>query len=88
MDIYIGDIMHFNMEQIFPGELRQDWSQETDIRVVANLPFNVSTPLIIKVGGQVSTSCNRKLTMHLRSSCENDNQDIANALSKRLPIEI
>jgi 16S rRNA A1518/A1519 N6-dimethyltransferase RsmA/KsgA/DIM1 with predicted DNA glycosylase/AP lyase activity len=59
MDIYIGDIMHFNMEQIFPGELRQDWSQETDIRVVANLPFNVSTPLIIKVARQVSTFRNR-----------------------------
>jgi 16S rRNA A1518/A1519 N6-dimethyltransferase RsmA/KsgA/DIM1 with predicted DNA glycosylase/AP lyase activity len=88
MDIYIGDIMHFNMEQIFPGELRQDWSQETDIRVVANLPFNVSTPLIIKVGGEVITSCNRKLTMPLRSSCENDHQDIVNLLVERLPTEI
>ncbi len=42
--------MHFNMEQLFPAELRKEWGAEVpDIRVVANLPFNVSTPLIIKV---------------------------------------
>lgn len=50
LDIYTGDVMHFNMEKLFPEELRRDWSQleGPDIRVVANLPFNVSTPLIIK----------------------------------------
>lgn len=48
MDIYMGDVLHFNMERIFPEELRRDWTEEPDIRIVANLPFNVSTPLIIK----------------------------------------
>jgi 16S rRNA A1518/A1519 N6-dimethyltransferase RsmA/KsgA/DIM1 with predicted DNA glycosylase/AP lyase activity len=41
--------MHFNMEKIFPDNLRRDWADEPEIRIVANLPFNVSTPLIIKV---------------------------------------
>ena len=49
LDIYMGDVMYFNMEKIFPAELRRDWDQEVDIRIVANLPFNVSTPLIVKV---------------------------------------
>jgi dimethyladenosine transferase 1 len=50
LDIYVGDVMHFNMEQLFPAELRKEWGAEVpDIRVVANLPFNVSTPLIVKV---------------------------------------
>jgi dimethyladenosine transferase 1 len=50
LDIYVGDVMHFNMERLFPAELRKEWGAEVpDIRVVANLPFNVSTPLIIKV---------------------------------------
>jgi hypothetical protein len=48
--------MHFNMEQLFPAELRKEWGAEVpDIRIVANLPFNVSTPLIIKVRNVILT---------------------------------
>ncbi len=58
MDIYVGDVMHFNMEQLFPAELRKEWGAEVpDIRVVANLPFNVSTPLIIKVRFLILMHC-------------------------------
>jgi len=49
MDIHIGDVMTFNMKNIFPDNLRVGWEErEPDIRLVGNLPFNVSTPLIIK----------------------------------------
>eukprot|EP00088_Acartia_fossae_P031782 TRINITY_DN325_c0_g1_i1.p1 TRINITY_DN325_c0_g1~~TRINITY_DN325_c0_g1_i1.p1 ORF type:complete len:346 (+),score=57.92 TRINITY_DN325_c0_g1_i1:1118-2155(+) len=49
MDIHMGDVLSFNMEKLFPDYLRKDWEGEVpDIRVVGNLPFNVSTPLIVK----------------------------------------
>ncbi|XP_023326645.1 dimethyladenosine transferase 1, mitochondrial [Eurytemora carolleeae] len=49
LDIHLGDVLSFNMQNIFPDGLRKDWLEEIpDIRVVGNLPFNVSTPLIIK----------------------------------------
>ena len=49
MDIHLGDVLSFNMQNIFPDGLRRDWEDVVpDVRVVGNLPFNVSTPLIIK----------------------------------------
>ena len=49
LDIHLGDVLSFNMQNIFPDGLRRDWEDVVpDVRVVGNLPFNVSTPLIIK----------------------------------------
>jgi len=49
LDIHIGDVLTFNMEKLFDDNLRRDWNDDTpDIRVIGNLPFNVSTPLIIR----------------------------------------
>jgi dimethyladenosine transferase 1 len=49
LNIHLGDVLHFNMENLFPQTLRKPWDgDEPDIGVVANLPFNVSTPLLIK----------------------------------------
>jgi len=49
MDIHLGDVLAFNMQQLLPDSYRTDWEKEVpDIRVIGNLPFNVSTPLIIK----------------------------------------
>eukprot|EP00090_Calanus_glacialis_P003474 TRINITY_DN12570_c0_g1_i3.p1 TRINITY_DN12570_c0_g1~~TRINITY_DN12570_c0_g1_i3.p1 ORF type:complete len:356 (-),score=119.76 TRINITY_DN12570_c0_g1_i3:115-1182(-) len=49
LDIHIGDVMHFNMEKIFPASMATDWEGEPpNISLIGNLPFNVSTPLIIK----------------------------------------
>jgi len=49
LNIHLGDVLHFNMENLFPQNFRKPWEgDEPDIRLVANLPFNVSTPLIIK----------------------------------------
>ena len=45
----MGDALTFNMENLFPDTLRREWEAEVpDIRVIGNLPFNISTPLIIK----------------------------------------
>jgi len=49
MDIHIGDALTFNMQELFPQGIRRDWEGNVpDIRVVGNLPFNISTPLLIK----------------------------------------
>lgn len=49
MKIIVGDVMDYTFDGLFPEELRTEWSQAPPpIHVVGNLPFNVSTPLIIK----------------------------------------
>lgn len=49
MDIIYNDIMKTNMESLFPMEKKRNWNDKPpDIFVIGNLPFSVSTPLIIK----------------------------------------
>jgi len=50
LDIHLGDVLTFNMEHLFPDGLRKDWEEgePPDIRLIGNLPFNVSTILIVK----------------------------------------
>jgi len=49
LDIYIGDVLAFNMAKLFPDSLRQTWENEQNqMSVLGNLPFNVSTPLIVR----------------------------------------
>lgn len=49
MNIIHGDVMKFNMENLFPEDAKQPWeSHPPYIHIIGNLPFNVSTPLIIK----------------------------------------
>ncbi|OWK55141.1 Dimethyladenosine transferase 1, mitochondrial [Lonchura striata] len=44
-----GDILTYKMEKAFPKHLKKSWDDEPpDIHVIGNLPFSVSTPLIIK----------------------------------------
>ncbi|NXX42270.1 TFB1M transferase, partial [Tricholaema leucomelas] len=44
-----GDILTYNMEKAFPKHLKKNWEDEPpDIHIIGNLPFSVSTPLIIK----------------------------------------
>lgn len=48
MDIILDDIMKINMNQLFPSSEAKEWSDKTPkLRIIGNLPFNVSTPLII-----------------------------------------
>ncbi|KAH9526472.1 Dimethyladenosine transferase 1, mitochondrial [Dermatophagoides farinae] len=49
MKIIVGDVMDYTFDNLFPGHLKKEWHEESpDIRIIGNLPFNVSTPLIIK----------------------------------------
>ncbi|XP_014768661.1 dimethyladenosine transferase 1, mitochondrial [Octopus bimaculoides] len=49
MDIIHGDILKFDMGRLFPEELKTPWaSKPPPIHIIGNLPFNVSTPLIIR----------------------------------------
>ncbi|XP_051469395.1 dimethyladenosine transferase 1, mitochondrial isoform X2 [Apus apus] len=44
-----GDILTYKMERAFPKHLKRNWEDEPpDIHIIGNLPFSVSTPLIIK----------------------------------------
>jgi len=49
MRIFSGDVLDFNMEPIFPSELSTHWSdKQPHLHIIGNLPFNVSTPLIVR----------------------------------------
>ncbi|XP_033368630.1 dimethyladenosine transferase 1, mitochondrial isoform X2 [Parus major] len=44
-----GDILTYKMEKAFPYHLKKKWEDEPpDIHIIGNLPFSVSTPLIIR----------------------------------------
>ncbi|XP_054250750.1 dimethyladenosine transferase 1, mitochondrial isoform X2 [Indicator indicator] len=44
-----GDILTYKMENAFPKLLKKNWEDEPpDIHIIGNLPFSVSTPLIVK----------------------------------------
>ncbi|NWU33383.1 TFB1M transferase, partial [Hylia prasina] len=44
-----GDILTYKMEKAFPQHLKKNWEDEPpNIHIIGNLPFSVSTPLIIK----------------------------------------
>ncbi|XP_050460648.1 dimethyladenosine transferase 1, mitochondrial [Cataglyphis hispanica] len=49
MDIIYDDIRKTNIESLFSMEEKRNWDDKApDIYIIGNLPFNVSTPLIIK----------------------------------------
>lgn len=49
MDIIYDDIRNLNMNNIFPMEEKKEWlDQVPNIHLIGNLPFNVSTILIIE----------------------------------------
>ncbi|XP_066948115.1 dimethyladenosine transferase 1, mitochondrial [Macrobrachium rosenbergii] len=50
LHIELGDVLTFNMENSFPQELAtQSWDDRVPkIHIIGNLPFSVSTPLIIR----------------------------------------
>lgn len=44
-----GDILTYRMDRSFPKHLRKEWEDDPpNVHIIGNLPFNVSTPLIIK----------------------------------------
>nr|XP_056709247.1 dimethyladenosine transferase 1, mitochondrial [Euleptes europaea] len=44
-----GDILTYKLAKAFPQHLKKEWEDDPpDIHIIGNLPFSVSTPLIIK----------------------------------------
>ncbi|KYO18614.1 dimethyladenosine transferase 1, mitochondrial [Alligator mississippiensis] len=44
-----GDVLTYRMDRAFPEHLRKTWQDDPpNIHIIGNLPFSVSTPLIIK----------------------------------------
>ncbi|KAF3429294.1 hypothetical protein E2986_02693 [Frieseomelitta varia] len=49
MEIIFDDVMTFHMENVLPSTETKTWTDKCPrIKIIGNLPFNVSTPLIIK----------------------------------------
>lgn len=49
VNIILGDVMSFNMQNLFSVSKCKNWADDyPDIQIIGNLPFNVSTALIIK----------------------------------------
>ncbi|PNF25888.1 Dimethyladenosine transferase 1, mitochondrial [Cryptotermes secundus] len=49
MKVILGDVMNFDMSKIFSENKRQEWEDcPPHIHIIGNLPFSVSTPLIIR----------------------------------------
>ncbi|XP_035225088.1 dimethyladenosine transferase 1, mitochondrial-like [Stegodyphus dumicola] len=49
MKIILGDIMDLSLGNVFPRDLAHDWKlSPPPFYIIGNLPFNISTPLIIK----------------------------------------
>ncbi|RUS85173.1 hypothetical protein EGW08_007077 [Elysia chlorotica] len=59
MKIIQGDILGFDMSDVVPPEYTCQWQDNTpNIHVIGNLPFSVSTPLIIRWLNSISTQSN------------------------------
>ena len=49
LHIELGDVLTFNMENTFPKDLTKSWDDNIPkIHIIGNLPFNISTPLVIR----------------------------------------
>lgn len=48
MDVYRDDILNFDIQHIFPKNIRCDWEGNTPpIHIIGNLPFAISTRLLV-----------------------------------------
>lgn len=55
VEIYLGDVLDFDMSNIFPNSEAKDWLDvPPNVHIIGNLPFNVSTPLITRWLEQMS----------------------------------
>jgi dimethyladenosine transferase 1 len=56
LSVYEGDVLSFNMQNIIPPDLASPWDgPPPNIHIIGNLPFSVSTPLLIQWLAAMST---------------------------------
>lgn len=56
MKIILGDCLDYSFETLFPPSVAKDWQRvNEDVNVIANLPFAVSIPLLIRWLSHMST---------------------------------
>lgn len=49
LDIILGDVLLLDMSKMFRDDLRMTWEDRCpNIHLLGNLPFSVSTPLIVR----------------------------------------
>ncbi|MCL4133479.1 UNVERIFIED_CONTAM: hypothetical protein GTU68_000278 [Idotea baltica] len=59
LSIHLGDILKYDLSSLLPTELSQPWDGPIPkSHIIGNLPFNVSTPLIIKWLHEISLKSN------------------------------
>jgi len=51
LEVHMGDCLSFNVENMFPEEVRVPWDSDhiSNLVLVGNLPFNVATPFFLKL---------------------------------------
>ena len=52
MKIMLGDILDYTLIDLFPSECKQDWNKSSNIYLISNLPFNISTEFLVKLLNQ------------------------------------
>lgn len=56
MKVIIGDILDYSLGGFLHPSLRREWTKDSPpIHIIGNLPFNISTPLLIKWLKQIHT---------------------------------
>lgn len=52
MKIMLGDILDYTLIDLFQNETKKDWKQNSNVYLISNLPFNISTEFLIKLLNQ------------------------------------
>lgn len=52
MKIMLGDCLDYTFANLFPEECKKEWNQASNVYLISNLPFNVSTQFLIKMLNQ------------------------------------
>jgi len=58
--VFWGDVLSFNLSKVFPEETSTPWGDDKlpDLHIIGNLPFSVSTPLVVRWLRDISMKTN------------------------------
>lgn len=55
MKIMLGDILDYTLAGIFPDDCKREWEKASNVYLISNLPFSVSTEFLVKMLHQCYT---------------------------------